>query len=87
MRAMRERFCLSGIVLWVLSPVGKSEVGLDGGVGGMMVIELLAGTMRLDRISPEAVGRVAKRSLEGCKITAGEMRGERNGECDYIRNV
>ena len=39
------------------------------------------------RISPEAVGRVAKRSLEGCKIAAGEMRGERNGECDYIRNV
>ena len=28
-----------------------------------------------------------ERSLEGCKIAAGEMRGERNGECDYIRNV
>jgi len=26
----------------------------------MMVIELLAGTMRLDRISPEAVGRAAR---------------------------
>ena len=39
-----------------------------------MVIELLAGTMRLDRISPEAVGRAAKRSLEGCGIAAGEMR-------------
>ena len=36
-----------------------------------MVIELLAGTMRLER--------------DG--IVAGEMRGERNGECDYIRNV
>ena len=36
-----------------------------------MVIELLAGTMRLDR------GRIA----------VVEMRGERNGECDYIRNV
>ena len=35
-----------------------------------MVIELLAGTMRLDRISPEAVGRAAKRSLEGCGIAA-----------------
>ena len=42
-----------------------------------MVIELLAGKMRLDRISPEAVGRAAKRSLEGCGITAVEMRGER----------
>ena len=29
--------------------VGKSEFGVCGGVGGMMVIELLAGTMRLDR--------------------------------------
>ena len=33
--------------------VGKSEIGLCGVVGGMMVIELLAGTMRLDR------GRIA----------------------------
>ena len=51
---------------------GKSEIGLCGVVGGMMVIELLAGTMRLDRISPEAVGRAAKRSLEGCGIAAVE---------------
>ena len=29
--------------------VGKSEFGLCGGVGGMMVIELLAGTMRRGR--------------------------------------
>ena len=29
-------------------------------VGGMTGIELLAGTMRLDRISPEAVGRAAR---------------------------
>ena len=28
---------------------GKSEIGLCGVVGGTMVIELLAGTMRLDR--------------------------------------
>ena len=34
---------------WLLSAVGKSEGGLDGVVGGMMVIELLAGKMRLDR--------------------------------------
>ena len=43
----------------------KSEFGLCGVVGGMMAIELLAGTMRLDRISPEAVGRAAKRALCG----------------------
>ena len=52
--------------------VGKSEFGVCGVVGGMMVIEMLAGTMRLDRISPEAVGRAAKRSLEGCGIVAVE---------------
>ena len=31
------------------SAAGKSEFGVCGVVGGMMVIELLAGTMRLDR--------------------------------------
>ena len=40
------------------SAVGKSEFGVCGVVGGMMVIELLAGTMRLVR--------------DG--IAAGEMR-------------
>ena len=38
----------------------KSEFGVCGVVGGMMVIEVLAGKMRLDRISPEAVGRAAR---------------------------
>ena len=33
---------------WVLA-AGKSEFGLCGVVGGMMVIELLAGTMRRGR--------------------------------------
>ena len=50
---------------------GKSEYGVCGVVGGMMVIELLAGTMRLDRGG----------------IAAAEMSGERKGECDYMRNV
>ena len=31
------------------SAAGKGEFGVCGVVGGMMVIELLAGTMRLDR--------------------------------------
>ena len=52
--------------------VGKSEFGVCGVVGGMMVIELLAGKMRLDRISPEAIGRAAKRALAGCGIAAVE---------------
>ena len=33
----------------MLAAVGKSEFGVCGVVGGMMVIEMLAGTMRLDR--------------------------------------
>ena len=45
---------------WVLAAVGKSEFGVCGVVGGMMVIELLAYAMRLDR------GR----------IVAVEMRGK-----------
>ena len=35
---------------------GKSEFGVCGVVGGKMVIELLAGTMRLDRGRIAAVG-------------------------------
>ena len=35
---------------------GKSEFGVCGVVGGMMVIELLAGKMRLDRDRIAAVG-------------------------------
>ena len=53
---------------------GKSEFGLCGVVGVMMVIELLAGTMRLDRISPEAIGRAAKRALAGCGFAAGDRQ-------------
>ena len=34
---------------WVLAALGKTDFGLYGVVGGMMVIELLAGKMRLDR--------------------------------------
>ena len=56
---------------WVLAAAEKSEFGVCGVVGGMMVIELLAYTMRQD------CGGIA----------AGEMRGVRNGECDNIRNV
>ena len=56
---------------WVLAAAEKSEFGVRGVVGGMMVIELLAYTMRQD------CGGIA----------AGEMRGVRNGECDNIRNV
>ena len=34
---------------WVLAAFVKSDFGLYGVVGGMMVSELLAGTMRLER--------------------------------------
>lgn len=60
----------------VLAAAGKSGFGLYGVVGGMPIdgmtmIELLANTMR---------------SVRG-GIVAREMRGERSGECDYIRTV
>ena len=44
--------------LWALLAAGKSEFGLCGVVGGMTVIELLAGKMRLDRGRIAAVGRI-----------------------------
>ena len=50
---------------WVLA-AGKSEFGLCGVVGGMMVIELLAYTMRQD------CGGIA----------VVEMREARNVKCD-----
>ena len=42
---------MCGVVVgrWVLAAAGKSEFGVCGVVGGMMVIEMLAGKMRLER--------------------------------------
>ena len=48
---------------WVVAALGNTDFGLYGVVGGMMVIALLAFTMRQVCISPEAVGRAAKRSI------------------------
>ena len=56
-RSLYALVCGLVISLWLVV-VGKSEFGVCGVVGGMMVIELLAGTMRLVR--------------DG--IAAGEMR-------------
>ena len=48
---------------WALAAVGTSEFGLYGVIGGMAVIVILAYTMRLLRISLEAVGRAENRAL------------------------
>ena len=69
-RSLYALVCGLFISRWVLAALGKTDFGLYGVAGGMMAIELLAGKMRLDRGG----------------IAAGKMRGERNGECDYIRN-
>ena len=57
-----------------LSALGTSEFGLYGVVGGKMVIELLAGTMRLVRGGIAAVGCSS--------MGAGSMGGE-----DYCGNL
>ena len=44
-RSLYALVCGVFVGRWVLVAVGKSEGGFDGVVGGMMVIELLAGTM------------------------------------------
>ena len=75
-RSLYALVCGLFISRWVLAALGKTDFGLYGVVGGMMVIALLAFTMRLVHISPEAVGRVAKRSLEGCRnATVGLSMG------------
>ena len=76
---------------WVLA-AGKSEFGLCGVVGGMMVIELLAGTMKrwpLGRMIEWMRGmRGGELAVECCECQQmANKRGERNGECDYIRHV
>ena len=48
-RSLYALVCGLVISRWLLSAVGKSEIGLCGVVGGMIAIELLAGKMRLDR--------------------------------------
>ena len=48
-RSLYALVCGLFISRWVLAAFVKSDFGLYGVVGGMMVIELLAGTMRLDR--------------------------------------
>ena len=47
------------------SAAGKSEFGVCGGVGGVMVIELLAGTMRRGRWVIERMRGNARRRIDG----------------------
>ena len=48
-RSLYALVCWVFVGRWVLAAVGKSEFGVCGVVGGMTVIELLAGTMRRGR--------------------------------------
>ena len=49
-RSLYALVCGLFISRWVLAAVGKSEFGVCGVVGGIMVIELLAGKMRRGRV-------------------------------------
>lgn len=55
-RSLREVLCGVVVGRWVVAALGKSEGGLDGVVGGMTVIVMLAYTMRLLRGGIAAVG-------------------------------
>ena len=48
-RSLYALVCGLFISRWVLAALGKTDFGVSGVVGGMMVIELLAGAMRLER--------------------------------------
>ena len=50
---------------WVWAAAGKSEFGVCGVVGGMAVIELLAGTMRRGRWVIERMRGNARRRIGG----------------------
>ncbi len=62
--------------LCTLPALGKSEFGVCGGVGGMMVIELLAGTMRLDRDRIAAVVGVRRTSQKWYNMQYINMSGK-----------
>ena len=49
-RSLYALVCGVFVSRWVLTAAEKSEFGVCGVVGGKMGIELLAGTMRLDRV-------------------------------------
>ena len=71
---------MCGLIIsqWVLAAAGKSEFGVCGGVGGMMVIELLAGTMRLDR------GGIAGELLKKANSEVASLQGRpRIGELAF----
>ena len=86
-RSLYALVCGLFISRWVVAVLVKSEFGLYGGVGGMMVIELLAGShiprgrwpsreIRLSR--SDQVARRATRGALRSKVArgrAGAMRG------------
>ena len=56
-RSLYALVCGLFISRWVLAALGKTDFGVCGVVGGMMVIELLAGTMRRGRVAFAAGNR------------------------------
>lgn len=72
-RSLYALVCGLFISRWVLAAFGKTDFGLYGLVGGMTVIELLAGKMRLDR------GRIAGggREMRGEEVKVKVKSGSR----------
>ena len=56
-RSLYALVCGLFISRWVLAALGKTDFGVCGVVGGMTVIELLAGTMRRGRVAFAAGNR------------------------------
>ena len=56
-RSLYALVCGLFISRWVLAALGKTDFGVCGVVVGMMVIELLAGTMRRGRVAFAAGNR------------------------------
>ena len=56
-RSLYALVCGLFISRWVLAALGKTDFGVCGVVVGMMVIEVLAGTMRRGRVAFAAGNR------------------------------
>ena len=56
-RSLYALVCGLFISRWVLAALGKTDFGVCGMIVGMMVIELLAGTMRRGRVAFAAGNR------------------------------
>ena len=90
-RSLYALVCGLFISRWVFAAAGKREFGLYGVVGGMMVIELLAGAMRRGRGGIAAVDDDMRQTYTVKHIRTllsyGEIRYKTYVNCDKMESL